>query len=376
MVCSDPSRAKVHPKLAMGKDKQELPHLDRAQRGFFSTELEPSRVTFTTVNPSDLVLPPSQRAQSWVIPFVNHPLEVWQRLKTELGASIKEVYFPLPGALVGSGRPPQPDGHLQTFLKWGGLAGAALVNPIVLRKPVAEIESGVVSALTRLRDRYGIRAATVADVHLARHIREALPEFRLTASVLLDLCTPMQIMMVADTFHVVVPSGRILRDRAALRALRQAFPGQIRMMVNEGCLPGCPFRTQHFFEMQAGGRHPNSLCAELLQRQPWLRLTGAWVLPQHLHLYDGLFDELKLDGRSTLHDASEYREVLRAYIDRTPLPPHAIGGGPASVHVSMELDEEHFRATLDCNKQCHACKLCADYYHAHLPVEFRFSRAT
>jgi hypothetical protein len=120
--------------------------------------------------------------------------------------------------------------------------------------------------------------------------------------------------------------------------------------------------VQHFQEMASGLSHPQSLCQELLEQQPWMRLTGAWVLPQHLHLYDGLYDELKLAGRVTLGEEAAYRRVLEAYICRRPLGPHAIGGGPASVLEPIEITEEFFARTLECGQRCHECSRCREYY--------------
>jgi hypothetical protein len=86
------------------------------------------------------------------------------------------------------------------------------------------------------------------------------------------------------------------------------------------------------------------------------------VLPQHLHFYDGLYDELKLGGRVTLKHAATYLRVLRAYVHRLPLDPHEIGGGPASVLHPMEIQEGYYARTLRCGLRCHECSLCRDYY--------------
>jgi hypothetical protein len=153
-----------------------------------------------------------------------------------------------------------------------------------------------------------------------------------------------------------------MRDLDALEALRAAFPGRIRLIVNEACLPGCPYRVQHFHEMGAGFARPESLCGELLAREPWMRLTGAWVLPQHLHLFDAVADEWKLAGRVTLRDAPTYRKVLGAYIHRWPLAPHEIGGGPASPLEPIEIDESFYARTLRCGHRCHECGECRERY--------------
>jgi hypothetical protein len=132
-------------------------------------------------------------------------------------------------------------------------------------------------------------------------------------------------------------------------------------MVNEGCLPGCVYRTQHFFEMNSADPMPESLCAGLLEREPWLALTGAWVLPQHLDLFDGLYDELKLDGRVTLQDSGHYLRVLSAYVNRTPLDLAEIGGGPATAPGVPPISREFYAHTLTCAKTCASCDVCRAY---------------
>jgi hypothetical protein len=111
-------------------------------------------------------------------------------------------------------------------------------------------------------------------------------------------------------------------------------------MVNEACLGGCPYRTQHFFERGHGDWFPESLCGPLLEVQPWLRLTGAWILPQHLRFYEGVYDRLKLAGRVTLQDPQKYVAVLGAYVNRRSMTPDAIGGGPASVLQAATISDE------------------------------------
>jgi len=140
-------------------------------------------------------------------------------------------------------------------------------------------------------------------------------------------------------------------------------------MVNESCLPGCPFRVQHFHEMGNGFPYPLSLCDEMLNKHPWMRLTSGWILPQHLHLYEGTYDELKIAGRVTLRDPRLFRRVLDAYVHRRPLPPSDIGGGPASVLDQIEISESFFAKTLTCGHNCHACSLCRDYYVAKIQMK-------
>jgi hypothetical protein len=298
----------------------------------------------------------------WVIPYVDQPLAFWEEVADSFGAYVKEVYFPVPGGLIASGRSPQPEGFIETFLRSAPLPKAVLLNAIVLPLPAEEMAPRVLALLKQLRDDYGVSSATVSSLTLARLIKQALPEFRVTASVLMGIGAPLQAVIVQDSVDAITVDNRLVRDLRGLRQLRQAFTGEIRLIVNEACLPGCPYRTQHFYEMGYGNFFPQSLCRQVLDDRPWLRLTGAWILPRHLAYYEGLCDSLKLAGRVTLRDRVRYLAVLKAYIHREPILPSDIGGGPASVLEAIDVSDEWFEFTLNCNKNCHSCSVCRNYY--------------
>ncbi len=303
----------------------------------------------------------------WMIPYIDQPLPFWQSLAEEFSGRIDGVYFPVPGGLIASGRPRQPEKHLNRFLGRSPFDLHALVNSVVLPRPVDEAAPEIIERLKRLQDEFGIRGVTVASLPLARKIREALPALSITASTLMDICRPQQAAAASGICDTLVPASRIMRDASALADLKKSFAGKIRLIVNEACLPDCVFRVQHFFEMAIGTGYPQSLCRELLEDRPWLRLTGAWVLPQHLHLFDGLYDGLKLAGRVTLRDPSNYRRVLAAYVNRTDLMPHETGGGPASMTTPVVITEEFYKHTLACKRDCHQCAVCRDYFNERHP---------
>jgi len=309
---------------------------------------------------------PAEAARSqtprWVLPYIDQPISFWERLEDEFGSHIRQIYFPMPGGVAGSGRPHQPDSQLETFLRECSLPRAVLINPIVLPQPVDEIAPAVIDSLERLVGEFGVACATVSNLLLAARIRERLPDLPLTASTLLDIAHPNQVRMLNGFFDTLVPSSRIMRDLAALKELRAAFRGRICLIANEACLPGCPCRTQHFYEMNSCGARSRSLCADLLERMPWMRLTGAWVLPQHLHLFGEVCDLWKLSGRVTLQDPEDYFRVSGSYIRGRGLMPHSIGGGPASVLEPIEITEEFYSRTLYCGRRCHDCRICEEYY--------------
>ncbi|MBN1542628.1 radical SAM protein [candidate division KSB1 bacterium] len=300
--------------------------------------------------------------EPWLIPYIDQPPAFWQDLAAEFSPSIRAVYFPIDAKMIGSGRPPQPNKHLQSLLEKRLFKHSLLINPVTMPGPVESIAPAIIDHIAHLHERFGIDDVTFTSLQLAALVKEALPQLKLTASTLMDIAAANQLPMLEGICDAVVPASRIMRNLPALQQLHRSFSGRIRMIVNEACLPGCPYRIQHFYEMSRGRPFPKSLCQELLREKPWLRLTGAWVLPQHLHLFTGIYDELKLAGRVTLQNPQTYRRVLKVYITRQPLMPHEIGGGPASVLQPMIIEEDFYLKTLHCGGQCAGCDICPQYY--------------
>jgi len=305
----------------------------------------------------------------WVLPYIDQPGAFWEHVAEAVAPDRAMVYFPLSAIASGappiaSGRPPQPGAHLRALLASDFVDRSVLLNPVVHDGPAERVFAEVEPVLRRLTQQAEIAEAVFASVGLARLVRAEFPGLSLAASTLLEVSTPAQVVYLEGLFDTLIPSDRAMRTLGALGALRVAFPGRIRLMVNEGCLPGCVYRVQHFYEMARGEAVPASLCAGLLRRDPWLALTGSWVLPQHLGLYDGLCDELKLDGRVTLRDPARYLRVLRSYVTREPLQLAEIGGGPATDAPVPEITREFYEYTLVCDKTCARCDVCRTYYES------------
>ena len=299
---------------------------------------------------------------TWVIPYIDQEPSFWEMLGDRFGTYIKEVYFPMPSKDIASGRSGQPDNHIESFLRDAPLAKSALINSIILPRPIQEIGPKILDSLRHLYDEYGVERVVVTHPLLARLIKAELPVYQVTASVLMGIATPAQVNMIRDDVDAIVAAGHLTRDLKGLRTLREAFRGDLRLIVNEACLPNCVYRSQHFYEMGYGEFFPESLCQELLTEKPWLRMTGAWILPRHLHFYDGICDSFKLAGRITLQNPEIYVKVLNAYVTGGAILPCDIGGGPASVLEPIDVPDELFAYILNCDKQCHVCRVCQNYY--------------
>lgn len=319
--------------------------------------LSRNSITINDPSPNRCDTPP-EAVKTWSIPYIDQPVEFWAALADEYGSAIKEVYFPINLAGIGSGMPVQPEQHLKELLQSRVVPMAGLINPFVLPRPLDELCDCILDELRRLYEYGGVCAVTVADVRLAERIKSCLPDINLTASCLLEVADPSQAALIRDVFNVLVPSTGMLRRPGRLVAIRASFGRKLRLIVNESCLAPCFDRKQHFFEMGSGCSEPRSLCEPRLSLDPWLRLTGAWILPQHLHLLDSVADQYKLAGRVTLSDPILYRKVLRAYIRRWALWPHEIGGGPASVLSRQSFPFAYFQTTMACDRVCSDCLSC------------------
>ena len=301
--------------------------------------------------------------KSLVVPYVDHDTKFWQKLKDLCGGQIKEVYFPIIDDQIPTGRPRQPDKYLKAFLESKILPVSVLINPVILARPIEEYSDRILKELEYYEKNYSLTGATLANLTLAGKIRKFFPDLKLAASTLMEISNEQQINMLGEIFDTIVPSAKTIREIRVLRSLRKTFKGTIRLMVNEACIPLCVFRTQHFYEMSnASIPHPLSLCHDLLEQKPWLRLTGGWVLPQHLFLFKGLYDEIKLSGRITLQQPDNYFKVIESYLFEEELQPHEIGGGPASVNIPMHIETAFYKHTLNCKKNCATCKVCHEYW--------------
>jgi hypothetical protein len=301
--------------------------------------------------------------KSFIVPYIDQEDRFWQKLNSLYGSHIKEVYFPIIDEEIPTGRPRQPDKYLKAFLESKILPVSVLINPVILARPVEEYTDRILKKLEYYAENYRLTGVTLTNLTLAKRIKETFPDLKLAASTLMEICSDQHLSIVSGTFDIIVPPAKAIRELRILRSMRKSFHGTIRLIVNESCIPSCVYRTQHFYEMSSPDiAHPYSLCQELLEKKPWLRLTGGWILPQHLFLFKGLYDEIKLSGRVTLQQPADFFRVLDGYMFEKELQLHEIGGGPASVNFPMPIDTAFYKYTLNCRKKCVTCNVCDDYW--------------
>jgi hypothetical protein len=65
---------------------------------------------------------------TWVIPYVDQDISFWEEIADRFGMYVKEVYFPVFGGVIASGRSKQPEKFMETFLRYAPLSKSVLVN--------------------------------------------------------------------------------------------------------------------------------------------------------------------------------------------------------------------------------------------------------
>jgi len=229
-----------------------------------------------------------------------------------------------------------------------------------------------------------------ADQHLLRALSDAAPELagRLCAipSINFRLSSFERAAAVIDaacSTRFRPPTSVILdrdcnRNPGALAALaqrlRREWP-QMRLgvMVNEGCLYACPYKTAHdahiaLSRLTACRVGPDLLrdlgCLRDFATEPGRLLASPFIRPEDVGHLEEVADFVKICGRSRL--AAELRAIVAAYVDGSfdgnllwlLDTPEILSD--RYVLENKALPEDFFTRTAGCSRRCRACGYCGE----------------
>ena len=187
-----------------------------------------------------------------------------------------------------------------------------------------------------------------------------------------------------DGYCVQREYNRDLARLAELKAWAESAGKRLYVLANSGCLAFCAGQVchdnmvAHEQEIDETDNIPDwtpHVCWNYFrQRANWPAvLAGAWVRPEDLHHYDGLFETVKLATR--MH--ARPRMVIDAYARRrfrgNLLDLFEPSFSP--LFAPYVLDNERFPAewfgrTTSCDGRCQCCDYCRDVLRAVLvPAE-------
>ena len=181
--------------------------------------------------------------------------------------------------------------------------------------------------LTELK-KIGVKKLRVASAQLMTYIAKHYRDFEILASTSLEYKTIWEYQNFI-AFHPevkqIVPSHDVNKNFFLLKNLRKRYPDmEIELMVNEGCLQGCPNRMFHEMisidnkttkkdDICLSGIYATNFCNQIVQKYPIQSLViGSHIYPWDINEYAKIgIKNFKLVGRDGF---KQFENYIKAYI--------------------------------------------------------------
>jgi collagenase-like PrtC family protease len=257
------------------------------------------------------------------VPYNDDPetLQKVFKLKRVGGNSIREVFLAGPQDYSGSGRVTSRlsldeftrivdrihhEGIRVNLLFNSICEGSDWYSPDVINKKM--------EYLTLVHKEHGVEAVTIANPVHMKEVRRRFPDLEICASVLSDIDS-VQRALVFKGFgaNTITPSPNINRNLTLLQEIRKATGIELKLMVNEGCLHRCPFRTFHFNylsheSLEAGKAagdgysFPANCCVPVATADVSQLLKSGWIRPEDTSQYGEVTNFFKVVGKAYMEE--------------------------------------------------------------------------
>ena len=340
-------------------------------------------------------------SKKFSVPF-NNSLKYVDKVITPYAEHIDEVYFSLPPAYAGNARgilaKQRTTPELCDFVSECKKRG--IHSNLVINSGFSAVSSYLPEEIQRLKkgisELYdaGLRRLTSNNPFLLRTglLQRNFPEMEFVASVNLNADTLHKVEDLVSLFKFseIVIDRAFNKEPMMLRRISNLLKKRgirRKLLVNEGCLLGCPFKNFHdqligqthyydysgFADYTVGllkrspdvevlipGLVETYACGDIYQKEPWRLFASPIIRPEDLGFYDEYADSYKIAGRTGSTEA--IIERIEAY---------ATGSFDGSLPMlvdSMWLSKPipnkglDLNFTLSCNKICSECNACRNYY--------------
>ena len=184
--------------------------------------------------------------------------------------------------------------------------------------------------LSELR-KIGVKKLRVASAQLMTYIAKHYPGFYVLASTSLEYKTIWEYQNFIH-FHPevkqIVPSHDVNKNFLLLKNLRKRYPEiEIELMVNEGCLQGCPNRMFHEYisidkyicinnDVCLSGGYATVFCNSVLEKYPIQSLViGTHIFPWDIEEYFKIgINNFKFVGRDGYENFGKYNKSFIMYL--------------------------------------------------------------
>jgi hypothetical protein len=170
----------------------------------------------------------------------------------------------------------------------------------------------------------GIRAVTLSTIHFIELTKAHLPDLKVSASVNLKTRTPAEVQfLVGIGCDEITLHYDILKDAPALTSIRASTGVDLRLIVNDVYVMGCPWQKGHTRMQGAHSRakgfatpyfsYYRNKCVNLRHYRPEEIFKAMWIPPDQLWRYERIgYFHFKLLDR--LASTTWNIRVLNAYV--------------------------------------------------------------
>jgi len=231
-----------------------------------------------------------------------------------------------------------------------------------------------------LSSKIGLNSVTVTSPVIAKFFKANFPELEVRASVNMEIGTIEGMEYISDVFDSYYMKREYNRDFARIKQLKawcDTNGKKLFGLCNSGCLNNCSVHNFHDNLVS----HENDIsvmdnaydfrgkCWEYLAKGDNARLMiqrSNYIRPEDIHLYEGLFEALKLATRINVAPV----KVINAYvsgkffggINELLEPNHSSLIAPNFLDNS-KFPKDFATVVGNCNKDCASCNYCKDIYY-------------
>ena len=204
-------------------------------------------------------------------------------------------------------------------------------RPLTIESPDFPKQLEKLELLLSELKKLGVNKLRVAAGQLMTYIGNHYPDFQVLASTSLEYKTIWEYQNFI-AFHPevkqIVPSHDINKNFKLLKHLRKRYPNvELELMVNEGCLQGCPNRMFHEYisidhiktlneDFCLSGGYATAFCNPVLQKYPIQSIAiGTHIFPWDIDEYVKIgINNFKLVGRDGYQHFENYIKGYTMYL--------------------------------------------------------------
>lgn len=294
------------------------------------------------------------------------------------GNHIEEIYFSGVSALFGSGRQVAQvnlDAVVKTidFCKKTGIKSNLVMNTTCEgHEWYSPVNASRVICYVKKLHADGLDTITVANPIYMQKIRKEVLGLTIVVSVFSGVDTVQKALFYKKFGADIITPNEINRNLELLKEIKETAEVDLRLMANEGCLYGCPYRLFHENFTSHASKVPNTnardicaeQCCEFRKLDPSQLLKSDWIRPEDVHRYKKITSLFKIVGRTM--PTPWVLNTTKAYMEESyngnllDLMESTILKVKQQFHASINNKSlgGFFEKVTVCDKNCKRCGYC------------------